>query len=131
MQKDNRLLMVIRSEKEEHAGGLLSFIGGKVEFADSADAPIINTLKREILEEVGVTIQNPRFVTSTGFTADDGVSVVNIVFLCDWAGGVPRVVDPDEVAEVMWMTIDEIRQHDKTPIWLSGYIELIADLMAE
>lgn len=129
IQKEGRLLMVTRSEKEDHAAGLLSFVGGKVEFETSADDPISLTLKREIMEEVGVAVDNLRYVTSTGFTADDGETVVNLVYLCDWVSGEPRIVDPDEVGSVQWMTIEAIRQHEKTPPWLQGYLHQVELIM--
>jgi len=120
--KDNQLLIATRSEQEDHAGGVLSFIGGKVEFEDFADDPILSTLKREILEEVGVDICNPRYLTSTGFTTDKGETVVNLVYLCDWQAGDPQPLEPEEVAEVDWMTIEAIRTHEKTPPWLLDYV---------
>lgn len=123
--KGDRLLTVIRSEAEDHAAGTLSFIGGKVEFRDRQSAILEATLKREIMEEVGVEIGNIQFVTSTAFFADDRQSVVNIVFVCEWQSGEPRVVDLDEVASVQWMTVTEIRNHPKTPSWIQGYTDMI------
>ena len=128
--KDDRILTVIRSEAEDHAAGLLSFIGGKVEFADRESAILEVTLRREIMEEVGVEIDNIQYITSTGFTADDGVSVVNLVFLCDWKAGEARIVDPDEVASVHWLTLDEILNHDQSPPWLLDYARLIEMILA-
>lgn len=123
--KDDRYLMVVRSEAEEHAAGTLSFVGGKVEF-ESAQAEILEeTLKREILEEVAVRVDDIHYVTSTGFLADDGTRVVNIVFLCRWQSGEARAVDPDEVAAIEWLTADEIFNHPKTPVWIKGYLALI------
>jgi len=129
--KDSRLLMVIRSDKEEHAAGLLSFIGGKVEFDDFADDPVASTLKREILEEVAVEVDHLRYVTSSGFSGDDGETVVNLVYLCDWLAGEPHAVDPDEVASVHWMTTDDVRNHEKTPPWLHNYIQQIEPMINE
>ena len=123
--KGNRLLTVIRSEAEEHAAGTLSFIGGKVEFADRQSSILEATLKREILEEVGVEIGKIQFITSTAFFADDGQSVVNIVFVCEWQAGEAQVLDSDEVASVQWLTVEEIRNHPKTPPWILEYTELI------
>lgn len=128
VKKGDCLLTVIRSDAEDHAADTLAFIGGKVEFSERQPAVLEATLKREILEEVGVEIGEIQFVTSTAFFTDDGRSVVNMVFVCDWQSGEPRVVDPDEVASVHWMTYDDIRNHPKTPPWILEYAELIADL---
>ncbi len=124
VMKDDRFLMVIRSEAEDHAAGALSFIGGKVEFTGEESQVVEKTLKREIIEEVGVEVDNLRFVTSGGFTVDD-VSVVNLVFLCDWKSGEAQALDPEEVASVHWLTTDEIRCHKKLPPWLMTYVEQI------
>lgn len=130
VRKGDQLLTVIRSEAEAHAGGTLSFIGGKVEFNGQESGIVEATLKREILEEVGATVTNLRYVTSTGFMADDEFSVVNLLFLCDWESGEPYAVDPDEVAAVHWMTADEIKVHPKTPPWILSYTFLIEALIA-
>lgn len=124
VRKGEHLLAVIRSDAEEHAGGTLSFIGGKVEFIDRESSVVEATLKREILEEVGVTVHNLRYITSTGFTVDD-ITVVNLVFLCDWLEGEPRAIDRDEVADVFWMTPDNIRQHPQTPLWILDYTDAV------
>jgi 8-oxo-dGTP diphosphatase len=128
VKKDDRLLTVIRSEVEDHAAGTLSFIGGKVEFTHRQPSIIEATVKREILEEVGVEVGNIKYVTSTAFFTDDGRSVVNMVFVCDWESGEARAIDPDEVASVHWMTLDEIRNHAKTPPWILEYTDLIDNL---
>ena len=125
VKKGDYLLTVMRSEAEEHASGTLSFIGGKVEFTDRESEVVEKTLKREIMEEVGVEVANLRFITSTGFTSDNGASVVNLVFLCDWASGTPRAIDLEEVASVHWMTVDEIRTHEKTPPWILEYANIV------
>lgn len=127
--KGDRFLAVIRSEQEEHAGGTLAFVGGKVEFSEVCDDIVEITLKREILEEVGVEVDDLRYVTSTGFFSDDGYSVVNMVFVCRWVAGVARAIDPAEVESLQWLTLDAIRQHPKTPIWIQKYVDAIEAMM--
>jgi 8-oxo-dGTP diphosphatase len=46
--EDGRYLMVVRGEQESHASGALTFPGGKVEDAGSADDVLEETLRREI-----------------------------------------------------------------------------------
>lgn len=130
VMKDNRLLMVIRSEAEDHAAGVLSFIGGKVEFTNDEPRVIESTLKREIMEEVGVEVDNLRYVTNAGFIAGRD-SVVNLVFLCDWKAGEAQALDPDEVASVHWLTTEEIRTHEKLPPWLMSYVEQIETFLGQ
>jgi len=104
---------------------LLSFVGGTVENEGNAADVLERTLKREVLEEVGITIKDPiHFVTSTSFIANSGVTVLDIVFLCEHLDGEPYPKSPDEVESVHWLTKDEIIQHEKTPIWLRENIEI-------
>src|SRR6185312_6767373 len=79
----DKWLMILRSAEEAHAAGTLSFVGGKVERAGITDNILEDTLRREIAEEVGVTVdQTMRYVESKSFIAADGLPVIDIVFLC-------------------------------------------------
>jgi 8-oxo-dGTP diphosphatase len=114
---DDRYLMVIRGEAETHASGALSFIGGKVETISDAEHVLEDTLRREILEEVGVNIGEMAYVQSSHFIAEDGDRVVDVVFLCRYATGEAHIGDAGEVAEVLWLSADEIMQHPACPPW--------------
>ena len=120
-------LMAVRGAGEEHAACLLSLIGGKVGVNEPTKDVLEATLHREILEETGVGVHSDMtYVESKVFLgAEDGerVPVVDIVFLCRYRDGTAVVGDPDEVAEVRWMTTDEISEHPKTPIWTRQSIE--------
>ncbi len=114
--KDDKWLLGKRSEKEEHAAGVLSLIGGKVENARNDNNILEKTLKREIMEEVGVEIYDDvHYIKSSSFMADFGVCVVDIVFLCRYKAGVPRVLEPEELSSVIWLTIDEIVADNNIP----------------
>ncbi|MEY9976193.1 8-oxo-dGTP pyrophosphatase MutT (NUDIX family) [Lysinibacillus sp. RC79] len=47
IRKDDKWIIVERSKKEEHAGGLLSLIGGKVDIGGNSPNILEKTLKRE------------------------------------------------------------------------------------
>jgi 8-oxo-dGTP diphosphatase len=49
--KNEKWLLIKRSEKEEHAGGTFSLVGGKVDKEGNTTDILERTLKREILEE--------------------------------------------------------------------------------
>jgi 8-oxo-dGTP diphosphatase len=122
--KDGKWLVIERSAKEEHAGGLLSLVGGTVENEENSRDLLENTLKREIFEEVGVVIKDDvRFVGNSTFTIEGGREVLDNVFLCEIETGEPFVKSPDEVEAVHWMTSEEIYSHFKSPIWLKGSIQ--------
>ena len=123
IRKGNEWLIIERSQKEEHAGGLLSLVGGKVEIEGNSSAILERTLKREILEEVGVNVKDKlHYVHSTSFMTESGEHVVDIVFVCEYESGEPIAKSLDEVANVYWYTTDEILSHPNSPSYLKEYI---------
>lgn len=121
--KDGRYLMVVRGE-EEYAPGGLSFPGGKVEAAGSADDVLEETLRREIAEEAGLEVHaEMAYLRSSAFVAE-GTPVVDVVFLCRWQSGTAVAADPAEVAAVRWMTAAEAIAHPETPPWTRLALEL-------
>jgi 8-oxo-dGTP diphosphatase len=123
IKKGDRWLVIERSRQEEHAGGLLSLVGGKVEQEGNTTAILERTLRREIEEEVGVQINNMTYIHSTSFVTAHGIHVVNVVFLCEYESGEARPVSLEEVAHVYWLTTEEILQHPQAPSYLKESIE--------
>lgn len=118
LDKDGRYLMIVRGESESHAPNSLSVPGGKVEASESLDNVLETTVRREVIEEVGVQLEDEMYyVESTLFTTSQGESVVDVVFLCRCASGELGDLSMDEVAEAKWMTAEEILSHPKLPDW--------------
>ncbi|MBM7587039.1 8-oxo-dGTP pyrophosphatase MutT (NUDIX family) [Bacillus pakistanensis] len=121
--KEDKWLVIERSKKEEHAGGLLSLVGGTVEKEGTSSDLLERTLKRELFEEVGVNVKDSlTYVRNTSFILEDGRIVVDIVFLCEFDHGEPYAKSPDEVDAVYWMASEEILNHVNSPIWLKDSI---------
>ena len=82
-----------------------------------AQADVLESaVRREVLEETGITVSaGLKYVRSKTFDLKDGTPVVDVLFLGDYEEGEPKITDPDEVAEIRWMTMEEILAHDKTP----------------
>ncbi|MCA1029644.1 NUDIX domain-containing protein [Bacillus timonensis] len=117
--RGDKWLIIERSKKEEHAGGLLSLVGGTVENEGFSSSVLEKTIKREIFEEVGVIVRDDMYyVRNTTFVTDNGELVLDIVFLCEIEEGEPFVKSPNEIESVHWMTLDEVLEHDNSPIWL-------------
>ena len=55
----------------------------------------------------------------------DGTPVVDVLFLGAYTTGEPAITEPDEVADIRWMTAREILAHQRTPPWLKGDVELV------
>ena len=123
--REGKYLICKRSEEEEHAGGLLSLVGGKVEMEGHSSDILEKTIIREVEEEIGVRIgSRPRYIHSTSFVTDAGSAVVNIIFLCENVVGEPYAVSADEVDEVYWMTPKEVLVHPEAPEYLKDSIQL-------
>lgn len=123
VRQGDRYLLTLRSAREEHAPGTLALPGGKLEPTDPPVGTLEAVLARELLEETGVIARNFRYLESKWFTTDDGEAVFDAVFLCDFGSGELRVGDPDEIAEVVWLTAAEVLAHPKAPPWTRLSIE--------
>lgn len=122
--KKGKWLLIRRSEKEEHVGGTLSLVGGKVDYEGTSSDILERTLIREIYEEVGIEVSNLRYVNSSSFVTDLSLHVVDIVFLCDHQSGEACAKSPDEVDSVCWMSSQQISDNAELPSYLKENIKL-------
>lgn len=129
--RDGEYLLVERAADEEHASGLLAFPGGKVEQPPGGEETIEATVRHELDEEVGVDVGTIEYVTSRTFEADDGTRCLNVVTLCTYRDGEPRVRDPEEVAAVRWLAPEEIRERDHAPPYLEADVDRIEAVRRE
>ncbi|WP_417899792.1 NUDIX domain-containing protein [Bacillus haimaensis] len=123
--RDGKWLVIKRSKKEGHAGGLLSLVGGTVDPEGFSSNILERTVQREMFEEVGVRVKDEMvYVRNTSFILDDGSEVIDIVYLCELLEGEEAFVkSPDEVEAVYWLTTEEIIQHQNAPVWLIDSIK--------
>lgn len=127
--KENKWLMIERSKKESHASGTVSMVGGTLEFTKDMQNALEENLKREIMEEVGIEIENDmEYVESKTFATDSDQEVLDVVFLCKYKSGKVNAKS-DEVANVFWLTTEEIMVHPSTPPWIRQSIELANKLL--
>jgi len=82
--------------------GMYSALAGFVEPGETLE----QCLEREVLEEVGVRIANPRYFASQPWPFPHSLM---IAFVVDWAGGDIRV-DPLEIETAQWFTIAGLPQ---------------------
>lgn len=129
IHKDGKWLLIRRSEKEEHAGGSLSLVGGKCEREGVSSDILERTLHREILEEVGVSVTDLRYVNSSSFVTESNEQVIDIVFLCQHETGTPYPKSVDEVDDVFWLSTAEILSHEETPSYLKENIRLADQIL--
>lgn len=122
--KGDQWLIIRRSDREEHAAGLLSLVGGKVETTAGEVSVLEEALRREIAEEVDIQVaKDICYIESNSFVTDRGDKVIDIVFLCKYKEGEPRCASIEEVSEVRWMTAEEIAGNGNAPVWLKESIK--------
>lgn len=123
--KDDKWLVIQRSLKESHAAGMVSLVGGKVEYEGNQSDILERTLRREIAEEVGIEVSDfIHYVHSTSFVADDGDNVIDVVFLCEYLNGEAVCNSPDEVDAVLWLPIEQVLGDEATPPWTKESLQL-------
>lgn len=127
--RGKKWLLIRRSEKEEHAGGSLSLIGGKCEIEGDSKDILEKTLLRETFEEVGIEVTICGYVNSTSFVTASGVNVIDIVFLCQHKSGEPYAKSTEEVDDVIWLTTSEILSHTDLPYYLKENVKLADKLL--
>lgn len=65
-----------------------------------------NSLEREVMEEVGIKVTNPRFIASKSFIRSSGHHVVGLSFLLDYESGQAKPLEDQD--EVRWVTFEEM-----------------------
>ena len=124
--RDGRYLMIVRGDGVGHAPGVLAFPGGKVETDDGPSEVLEKTAVREVLEETGVRVSRDlRYIRSNTFVIAGYGHVVDVLFLGEYESGEPTITDTLEVADILWMTAEEILGHSKTPPWLKVSVEQV------
>jgi len=125
IRREGRWLLIRRGAAEEHAAGTLALVGGKVETEVSGTHVLEKELRREIEEEVGLTVGDSMIYShSTSFLSDRGDAVINVVFVCEWAGGAAAAARPDEVSQLLWLTAEEASERADLPDWTRESLEL-------
>lgn len=132
IRNGERWLMIVRGQEEAHAAGTLSMVGGTLEHADPVEDSLEQALRREVREEVGVEVSTRlQYVESKTFVSDIGRTVLDIVFLGTHESGEPRAQDVGEVAEILWLTFNEICADPRTPPWILQSMTIAARMVAD
>ncbi len=122
--RGDRFLITVRSDEEEYAAGGLAFPGGKVDPRTVSQAVLEETARREVLEETGLTVTRLEYLESKSFQMFEDTYVVDVVFLAEVEEGEAVPGDPREVAELLWLTAEEVLTHELTPEWLATSIRV-------
>lgn len=111
IEKNGKFLIAQRSFDESHLPGWWSIPGGKVERTDTIVQNILEkTLKREIMEEVCVEIENnPKLISDSTFARSTGHPVIWLVFHCFWKSGEAKALD--ECIDVAWVGPGDLNKY--------------------
>ncbi|MGH3721159.1 MAG: NUDIX hydrolase [Pseudonocardiaceae bacterium] len=117
--RDSEWLLVERGAREVHASGLVSLVGGKVEEDEPVDDVVEAAARREVLEELGISLKGPlHYVSSSSFSLPSGSAVVNLVFAsCLDGDAVPQSINTDEVGRIFWMSAQDVEASTIIPVW--------------
>lgn len=123
IRKGSKYLISRRSYSDPQAGGQWSVPSGKVEIEEGIGI-IEKTLKREILEEVGLKIKDKVVLLGNGaFTRVSGHNVIGLTFLCDWKSGIAKPLEDQE--EIRWLHLPEILNFKEIPNYTMDKFKLL------
>lgn len=107
--RNNRALMLLRSEKCRNCRHMWTIPGGTVESLENPE----DAVRREALEETGLTLDSVRPLTVSD-RIFDGQHWVSIIFLCD-SNGTPMNKEPDMHEKMEWLDIDDLPENVTMP----------------
>jgi 8-oxo-dGTP pyrophosphatase MutT (NUDIX family) len=119
--KDGKYLITRRTPNKKRFPGMYTVPGGKLETDDYINLPkdtadywynvLEKVLRREVQEEVGLSIKNITYVTSLATVHGDGNPSLVISCLADYENG-EVILKPDETDEFKWVTLEEAKTYN-------------------
>lgn len=126
VKKGDKYLLARRGMNEVHMPGIWSIPGGKVDECGETVNILQDTLKREVLEEVGLEITDEiDLVFNNIFKRSDGASVVGLTFLCHWKSGEAKPLE--DTSEVKWFTLTELLGMEDVEEFLKREIRVLVE----
>ena len=119
--KNGQYLIVQRSFKQKVFPGQWTVPGGGLEVEDYINTPkttkdtwylaIENSLRREIKEEVGLTVGKINYLLDMVFIRPDGIPVVVLSFWAKYKSGQVKL-DTRESVNYRWVSSKELKNYD-------------------
>ncbi len=99
VRRNGKILLGRR--RNTHGAGTWALPGGHLEFGETPEA----CAEREVREETGLRIENPRRGPFTNdYFTDGGFHYVTIYMVAEWTGGEPEVREPHRCGEWGWFS---------------------------
>ena len=111
----NKILLLKR--KGSHGEGTWCYPGGHLEFNES----IFDAAIREVREEAGIDVKNPRFLCITNDIFEknkhykEGKHYVTIFVVVDYVSGEARIMEKEKCADIGWFDLNNLPK----PLFLS------------
>ena len=112
MMKEGKVLLGKRHEDSEKAGselkgeGTWTMPGGKLHFQETFE----EGAKREVMEETGIKLNNVKVICVNNDTVDTAHFVTIGLFSDDFEGWA-KVMEPDEITEWKWFSLDNLPEN--------------------
>lgn len=123
----DKWLLIRRSMQEEHEAGAISLVGGRVETAGFSHDVLEQALKREVAEEINITIQKEmQYLWSSSLKTAKGERVLTVVFLCTYETGEVYIKQIEEVADILYLDTETVLESEEIPDYVKKSIQLAA-----
>lgn len=127
VEKKGKILLARRSLEDPQTPGVWFIPGGKVDLEEGDDI-LEKTLKREVMEEVGIEIEDEIvLIGDEGFYRVSGHHVVGLTFLCKWKSGVAKPLEDQE--DVRWFTKKELKNFKELPDYFRPRVEKLLQIL--
>ena len=120
IRKDGKYLIVKRSPNKKVFPNRWTVPGGGLELSDYVDTPkttpeawyyaLETSLKREVIEEVNLEIDNLKYLLDLVFLPANNIPVITFSYYADWKSGEVKL--NDENVEYVWVTAEEAKNYD-------------------
>ena len=118
VRKDEKFLILQRSETDSYEAGRADFPGGKIEFGEKIEEGLL----REVREESNLEVDIVRPVRTWSFMKNENIQLVGVTFLVDYKSGEVKL--SWEHSDFKWLSFDEILNGD-FPEWIKKDFRLI------
>lgn len=99
----NKGKVLLHKRKGAHGEGSWSFPGGHLEHNES----FFNAATREVKEEFGLSVKNPRFICITnGIFKKENKHYVTIYIATDYVSGKAKILEKNKCTDVGWFELD-------------------------
>jgi 8-oxo-dGTP diphosphatase len=118
--KDDKFLITKRASTEKAFPNQWTVPGGKLELKDYANRPkdtsahwyniFEDLLKKEVMEEVGLKINNIKYLTSLSYIRSDNIPTIIVSLFADYNGGKVKLCPA--LTDYSWVNLEEAKKYD-------------------